>query len=639
MTLPRFASYLLLGGLWQAIPQFCSAGILTDQVGYLPSESKIALVQDSNAKAFRVLDHATGRVVFEGRLGPKVHDPDTGRAVRKADFSPVTVEGEYVVEAPPGTPGRVFQIGTGAFRRAALLAMRSYYGQRCGTAVDMGPEFPGCSHGACHLKDGLFHASSGRTGYKAATRGWHDAGDYGKYVVNSGITTGTLLYAWELFRDRWEGVDLSIPESGGKLPDMLAEIRWNLDWMLCMQDTDGGVWHKLTSETFCPFIPPEADHDVRYIIGTGSAPYKSSAATADFAAVMAAASRIFRPYDPAFADRCLKAAEKTWPWLYLHPNVTFTNPPGVRTGGYQDSDCSDERLWAAVELWRATGGENYQRFIRTQVMRKAPRLLDPDNPPGWPQVAPMAYWSYALSGRSDADGAVVEAIRQATLATAREVAERTAKSPWRHSLVRQNYIWGSNSVALNYSVMLLIADRMEPHRESRDAAMDNLHYVLGRNAFDVCWVTRLGSNPFKYPHHRPSASLPVTSDNEVSPASGYVGAEPLRREDHTSKLGPWPGLMAGGPNMGKQDPALRRLPADTPPALCWVDERESYAGNEVAINWNAPLVFVLSAAMPPSPPRALKRQKQKTHRLKAQISNRQDATRQPSAEGVNEVAK
>ena len=545
------------------------SAVRLDQVGYLPDAPKLALVEGATRDSFRVLDRSTGLPLYSGKLGPRRKDPDSGRITRQADFSALTQPGTYVLETTGGGVSDPFRVGADAYRYATFLSMRSYYGQRCGIRVDLGPKFPGYTHDACHLKDGFFHPSSGRKGFKKAVGGWHDAGDFGKYVVNSGITTGTLLVAWEFYGDRLKGLSLEIPESGGKIPDFLAEIKWNLDWMLEMQDQDGGVWHKLTSETFCPFIPPETDHDKRYFIGTGSAPFKSSAATADFAAVMAAASRIYRPYDRAFADKCLRAAERTWNWLDLYPNVNFSNPPNVRTGGYGDRDCSDERLWAAAELWRATGGENYARLVKNQVAQRGPGLFDAENPFGWSQVAALGYWSYAFSGRSDADPGTVSAIRKATLEAAEKIADRTSKSPALQSLTTHNFIWGSNSVALNYSVMLLMADRMEPREEFRDAALENLHYVLGRNPFGVSWVTGLGSHPFMHPHHRPSNGLTA----------------------------PWPGLLSGGPNVGKQDPVLRPLPADTPPALCWVDAQGSYAGNEVAINWNAPLVFVLASTL------------------------------------------
>jgi endoglucanase len=102
--------------------------------------------------------------------------------------------------------------------------------------------------------------------------------------------------------------------------------------------------------------------------------------------------------------------------------------------------------------------------------------------------------------------------------------------------------------------------------------MDNLLYLLGRNTFSLSWVTRAGANPFRHPHHRPSGA-----DNNAEP---------------------WPGLLAGGPNAGRQDAALKALPTGLPPAKIYIDDQASYASNEVAINWNAPLVFVLASTLP-----------------------------------------
>ena len=130
-----------------------------------------------------------------------------------------------------------------------------------------------------------------------------------------------------------------------------------------MQDDDGGVWHKQTSEGFCGFIMPEKDGLVSYAIGTGQEPYKSSCATGDFAAVMAIAARVYKPFQPDYAAQSLRAARSAYAWLEKHPNVRFNNPPGVSTGGYGDNNCADERLWAAAELWRTTGEADYEKYF------------------------------------------------------------------------------------------------------------------------------------------------------------------------------------------------------------------------------------------------------------------------------------
>jgi endoglucanase len=541
--------------------------IKVDQVGYLPGAPKIAfIVSDRAAGPFHVLRQSDGVAVLHGTLRPAALDPDSGDLVRAADFTPVTMPGTYVLSVEGVGISWPFAIDAAVYRRAYYLAARSYYGQRCGTAVDLGPEFPGYKHAACHLT-GAFHASSGRAGPHASAKGWHDAGDYGRYVVNSGIATGTLLMAYGLYGRQVSAVPLQIPESGGGT-DLLNEARWNLDWMLSMQDEDGGVWQKQTSERFAGFVMPEADTSVSDVIGTGSDPFKSSCATADFAAVMAIASRVFNGTDQGYGDKALAASRKAMGWLQQHPDVLFRNPPDVSTGAYGDGSCADERFWAAAELWSRTGTAADEEYVLAHYREFLPLLRDV-NPPSWNSVGALGLWSYAL-GIGGHQG-VRDEITRGIFAAADAIVARTASHPYRISLTTKDYVWGSNAVAANYAMQLLIANRIRPNAAWRDAALDNLHYLLGRNTFSLSFVTGLGANAVMHPHHRPSAA--------------------------DSNDAPWPGLLSGGPNGRKQDPAMQKLP-DLPPAKMFIDDQASYASNEIAINWNAPLVFVLAAVLP-----------------------------------------
>jgi endoglucanase len=163
-------------------------------------------------------------------------------------------------------------------------------------------------------------------------------------------------------------------------------------------------------------------------------------------------------------------------------------------------------------------------------------------------------------------------IRADSIAAADQIVERTRSTGYRVSLTSRNYIWGSNSVAANYGMQLLVADAFQHKAAYVDTALDNLHYLLGRNTFSLSYVTQVGANPFRHPHHRPSGA-----DNNPEP---------------------WPGLLSGGPNRGRQDPAMRKLAPDLPPAKMYLDDQEAYSANEVAINWNAPLVFLLGGVLP-----------------------------------------
>jgi len=548
--------------------------IAVDQVGYPMDGPKVALVSttvftQTIAPTFQLRRSSDGAEVFHGKLTLPEVDPNSGGHVQAADFSAFNTPGTYYLDVPGVGRSWDFALGANVFEHAYVTTMRGFYGQRCGTAVDMGPEFPGYAHPACHLK-GAFHPSSGLSGERDNVGGWHDAGDYGRYVVNSGIAVGTLLWTWEIYGTKIKNISLKIPESGNGTPDILNEARWGLEWMLKMQDEDGGVWHKQTSEHFPGFIAPEADTLPSEVIGTGTIPFKSTCATADLAAVAAIAARVYQPYDAKFAARALVAARKAWAWSEKYPNVIFRNPAGITTGEYGDSNCQDERLWAAAELWRTTGEATYHKFFLSSYAAYLPSL---DSPPAenWANVGPMGLWSYALSMRKDADVNAVKAIRERTLQAARGVVERTRRNPYHISMQTKDFVWGSNGVAANYGMYLLVANVMSPRAEFLDAARDNLHYLLGRNTFSLSWVTQTGERPFQHPHHRPSGD-----------------------GKHEK---PWPGLLSGGPNANRQDDMLVKMPRNLPPAKVYADQMASYASNEICLNWQASLVFLLAGEL------------------------------------------
>ncbi len=551
-------------------PAAVTLAIKVDQVGYPSSAPKMALYASAEpASTFVVRRADSHREVFRGKFSSPIDDADSGDRVQAADFSRVATAGSYYLEVPGVGRSWSFAIAPDVFARTYYLAMRAFYGQRCGTSVDMGAEFAAYKHPACHLQ-GEFHPSSGRKGRRDNIGGWHDAGDYGRYTVNSGISTATLLWAWEMFPVQLKNRKLDIPETRNGTPDILNEARWNIEWMVKMQDEDGGAWHKQTSAKFAGFVSPDKDTLPNEVIGTGSAPYKSTCATADLAAVAAIAARIYAPFDKAFAQRSLVAARSAWNWTERHPDVTFSNPPGISTGEYGDRRCDDERLWAAAELWRTTGDASYHSYFLKHYAEFLPALQSAAQQ-SWAQLAPMALWTYVLASRKDRDPHAADVIRKVSLDAARQIARRSNGNGYRVSLLTRDYVWGSNGLAAQYGMQLLIANRLAPDAAFRQAARDNLHYLLGRNTFSLSWVTQVGENPYRHPHHRPSVAI-------GAPA-------------------PWPGLLSGGPNAGREDAVLKQLPPQLPPAKVYRDDTDSYASNEIAINWQAALVFLLAGEL------------------------------------------
>jgi endoglucanase len=535
------------------------------------------MVTGAGDAEFTVRRAGSNETILRARLGPAVPDADSGDVIRIADFSALTQPGDYVLALEGAAAAPAVRIAEDVFARAFYLAARSFYGQRCGTAVDLGPSFAGYAHAACHVEgtpnpDAELHASSGRSGRHAGTGGWHDAGDYGKYVVNSGISTGQLLWAYEWYSDRVGRMRLDLPESGDATPDLLDEARFNLDWMLSMMDGDGGVWHKLTSERFGSFVMPEKDDGgPRYVIGTGAAPFKGTCATADHAAVAAIAGRVYRPFDGAFSGRSLSAARRAFSWARANTGVAFRNFCGVVTGEYGDTQCGDELLWAAAELFRTTGEPAYGEYVVANYARGGPVVSANEYPQDWRNVKNLALWTYARAPHASVDAGVRQVIRADTLAAADAIVARTQQNGYRVSLRPDDYIWGSNGGVANFGVLMLAAEAFAPEPRYLQTALDNLHYLLGRNTHGVSFLTGVGTRPVRRIHHRPS------------------GAD--------ANAEPWPGLLSGGPNRYGGDPVIDALPA-TPPARRYRDDQASYASNENAINWNAPLVFLLASLLP-----------------------------------------
>jgi endoglucanase len=532
-----------------------------DQVGYRPQAAKYVFVT-SAADSFRIIDPASGTVRFLGPLAIwNASDPATGKTVRRGDFTSFLQQGDYRVITSAGDSSEVFSISDTVYRQAYRKALKGFYFQRCGTSLPLQYACP-YQHSLCHTQDGFFHSSTDSTGSRSAGGGWHDAGDYGKYVVNAGVSVGTLLMGYEYFPARFGQDDLTIPESGNGIPDILDEVRYEIEWLLKMQRQDGGVYFKLTRMQFEGFVMPQGDTETRYLYQV------ASTATADFAAMMARAARVYQPFDVTFAQRCRSAAMLAWSFLAAHPAIVptggFRNPSGTATGEYGDTDDSDERLWAAAELFVTTGAAEYQTYYQSNYALRSIFGFSMS----WQDVRSLAHLTYMKSQQTGTNESIRQQLRNAlNTYCAGQVIKRNS-SGYQVALQPGEYYWGSNSVALNAAILLLFGYAEFATQSFLDAGADQLHYVLGANAHSLSFVTGVGKRSTRQPHHRPSASDGV--------------AEPV------------PGLLAGGPDQNRDDPVLLSLfTSSTPPALCYVDSMPSYASNEIAINWNAPLVFVL----------------------------------------------
>lgn len=554
------AAAVFLAGVSLAVQLPAQNTLHLDQAGYLPDYPKFVFTTQP-ADSFYISDTTMQNIFYRGAFALwRSDDPATGANVYRGDFSRFDTEGRYVVVAGANLASPPFGIGLHVYTDLYRKAQKAFYFQRCGDKLAL--DYAGMyARSQCHIADAFFHVSSGLSGFHAARGGWHDAGDYGKYVVNAAVTAGTLMLAYESFPGKFDGDDFDIPASGNGVPDLLDEVRYELEWLLAMQHSDGGVFHKLTSEQFSGVIMPASHTALRYIYQI------STTATADFAGVMARAARVFSSFDAAFADSCLRAARKAWAFLEAHPDILpaggFENPAGTQTGTYGDEQDWDERLWAAAELFAATGEETFHTYYKTNYSTHP--LFEVEF--GWPEVDGLAHLAYLRSAQAGADEAIRAKLRAALESYCNQLVARRDDSGFHVLLGPGEYVWGSNSNALNRTILLIFGYEETGNATFLEAALDQLHYVLGSNIHGMSFVTGVGQRSPRFPHHRPSA------------ADGIAA--------------PIPGFLVGGPNEYLQDPALQAgFNSATPPARAYLDDWNSYASNEIAINWNAPLVFV-----------------------------------------------
>lgn len=554
--------------------QNVTARIRLNQLGFYPAAPKTAIVTgDVSSANFYITSTNLRDTVFTGTLSEEKHSAYSTIKTRAADFSSFKARGSFVLFVPGLGHSYVFQISDHANKEAAIATLKGFYYQR--VSMPLEEAYAGKWHRSAGHPDNVvyIHPSAVSKERPEGTvipspGGWYDAGDYNKYIVNSGITMGTLLSAYEDFPDYFKQVVTNIPESGNAVPDILDEAIYNLRWMLTVQDPyDGGVYNKCTNASFDGMVMPGITKAPRYVV------QKGTGATLDFAAVTAQAGRILSKYKkdlPGLSDSCIKAARKAWQWARLHPAMEYnqnamnqTFKPVVSTGGYGDRNFSDEWFWAASELYITTKEAGYYEVVNNH-------LQDNLSLPNWGSVGMMGYYSLLRLVKElppfAKDG--VAGMNDRVLGIADEYIQKVPANAFGTVMGQsaKDFNWGSNSNAGNQGILLIKAYLITGDKKYVDYALTNLDYLLGRNATGYCFVTGIGSKSPMFPHHRPS-----TADGVVDPV---------------------PGLLAGGPNPAMQDKCKYEF---TETETAYTDVDCSYASNEIAINWNAPIVYLANA--------------------------------------------
>jgi endoglucanase len=579
-----------------------------NQLGYLPQAPKRATIASSaTAPLPWQLRNAGGQVVAEGRTRVFGLNKASGEPVHIADFSAVTTPGSGYVLSAADDSSHPFRIAADLYRQLKVDALNFFYQNRSGIPIDAA--YTGGSQlarPAGHQPDRA-RCFSGRdekhNEWPACDHeldvsgGWYDAGDHGKYVVNGGIALWTLQHLAERAQ-HVRGADgswfadgkLALPERGNGFPGLLNEARWQMDFMLAMQvpegrrlaapvgdqrgaltalkldkiDAGGLVHHKVHDRSWTDLpLRPDRDTRQRHLY------YPTTAATLNLAATAAQCARLWRTLDTPYAQRCLKAAQRAWDAAQRHPAVYAYD---LFTGGgpYDDQDVSDEFYWAAAELFTATGEERYLR-----AMQASPRYLAA---PAVQRGQGDLYWGDLGTAGTITLATVPGKLPAADVARAREHLVGAARA-YLAQIDEQGYLvpytvdqypWGSNANIVNRALLLGVAHDLTREPAFFHGAAEAMNYLLGRNPMDQSYVSGHGARALLNPHHRFWA-----------------------RQRGSDYPGPPPGVLSGGPNsVNFSDPVAAKLKGFCTGQTCWVDDIGAWTMNEVAINWNAPLVWV-----------------------------------------------
>ncbi len=547
-----------------------------NQLGFYPTEEKIAIVVSEKVagETYQIRNSQTNEIVKSANISTVRSSIFSDKKTCAISFDDLTTPGSYLIEIPSIGYSSPFIIKENLLKEIALAGQKAFYYQRMSMPIE--EQFAGIWNRPSGHPDNdvMIHASAASDVRPegtiiSSTKGWYDAGDYNKYIVNSGFTLGVLLSLYEDFPEYIDRQNTNIPESGNNTPDLLDEIYWNIAWMLTMQDpNDGGVYHKLTTPRFEGFIKPTECKQQRYVVA------KSVTAALDFAASMAQASRIYKTFEqdyPGLSEKMINAARRAFEWAKKNPEAYYKQDelnkqykPAISTGTYGDNNARDEFFWAAVEIYITTKDQNYLKIAEQ---------CQPDRYilPVWSDIGGLGNLSLIrfadnLDGRGKE---LVKKMKAQLLHYADSALQGYETSPYNSPYGRdaKDFFWGCNSdAASNQGMTFIYAWKLTDDNKYLTAALHNMDYILGRNATGYCYVTGYGTNSTKNPHHR----LSVSDDIK----------EPI------------PGFLAGGPNPGKQDNC--NYPSDIPDE-CYADVTPSYASNEIAINWQGLFTYFSTA--------------------------------------------
>ena len=590
--------------------------IRINQVGFYPNQEKTLTLEQSNkCEKVEIYKAGTDEKVWEGASLRSAVSPWSGKERRIFDFSEITEPGTYTVKA--GDETAEFTISETAYDELAKAALTAFYHQRSG--MDLDPEIAGqwARKGGHPDTEVLIHSSAATESRPEGTvisspKGWYDAGDYNKYIVNSGYSLGLMAEAFLMFpasRDKYEDIWEFSKATSAICEPAFDELFYNEQWMWTMQDPeDGGVYHKLTTPNFEGFVTPTECGQQRYVV------QKSVTAALDFAgslysmarlhgyAIMGADIDAYKIYKVRF-----NKAEAAYAWAKANPDALYhqnklneTYDPDITTGAYGDYSASDEFFWAASSLYLGHPGELHAATKKAEYLEDVKKHFPESfSLMSWGYVAPLGVFNWLQYEKQmlaekvyftgdtyyDEAGDIYKYKAYTISPEEQEIIDRCkamlleycdaaildAEGSCFNSAYgnkAEDFRWGCSSSFCDQAICFLYAYDITGDDKYLVNAHRNVNYILGQNATGYCFVTGFGTKSPMFPHSR------------------------LCHSDGIEE--PIPGLLVGGPNPGQNDIAeVKKYDSDYPDES-YMDVMPSYASNEIAINWNASLVAAVN---------------------------------------------
>jgi len=538
--------------------------IAVDNIGYRPNDGKIAILRnpitgyDSNdsytpGASYQLKKLSDSSVVYT--ITPDIWDSgathdQSGDKVWWLDFSSYTTAGEYFITEAGVTNGSyAFKIDENVNNDILKEAVRSFYYQRCGNSKAVPYADSRWTDDACHLDteqdlDCRLVTNPVASTSKDLSGGWHDAGDHNKYINFTDIAVHDMLSGFEQNPQIW-GDNYDLPESGNGIPDILDEVKYELAWMLKMQNSDGSVLHKVSvldwGSTTCP--PSAEKHVRRYGPATASA-------TINSCGVFAHAAVVFKSLPDKemqdFGATLETAALNAWNWIDSHPGDI---PSNYDNAGFESARAEDGSytqtsniITASAYLLVLTGNTNYRTYFDAHYEDThlfqwwSVNHYDKD-----PTINEALFY-YSISPL--ATPSVVSAIKtrymdamtngSSNFAGIDEYNNKT--DAYRAYLFDCN--WGSNAyksyAGNSFALIWLYGFDSANDSNHKDAAQGYIHYLQGTNPFRQLYLSNLseigGENSVAEFYH-----------GWFEDGSGYDNVD-------TSLYGPAPGYLVGGPN-------------------------------------------------------------------------------------------